>query len=172
MGLDDGRPNAAFFANPAKVALAVEAGGVGAVLGALRHHPADPKLQKDGFMALGDLARGAGGPEAIVGGGGVGLLAAGLAAHPGAGVQVWGCSAVRSLASKGGAAAAGALAEGGAVEAVAAALRTHAQPGGAFWVASNAIKALDSLVAKGLKQPGQNPNVPCTRLNCVSYNHC
>ena len=36
----------------AKLALMLEAGGVGAVLGALRDHPADPGVQKAGFQAL------------------------------------------------------------------------------------------------------------------------
>eukprot|EP01045_Picozoa_sp_COSAG04_P049346 COSAG04_NODE_19405_length_417_cov_0.632075_1_plen_139_part_11 len=133
----------------AKFAMMLEAGGVGAVLGALRDHPPDPKLQKEGFQALCELAGGAGGPEAIVGGGGVGLLTAGLTAHPAAsGVQHWGCYAVMNLASKDGAAA-GALAEGGVVEAVAAALHTHAQPGGDCGVADAAVTALKRVAEKG-----------------------
>ena len=75
-------------------------------------------------------------------------VCAGLAAHAGdAGVQRWGCQLVVRLAASG--AAARALVEGGAVEAVAAALRTHAQPGGDCVVASNAVSALYYLVRHG-----------------------
>ena len=123
---------------------------MGAVLGALRAHPMDADVQERGFYAIQCLAKATGGPDAIVAGDGVALLTAGLAAHvhtkP---VQQWGSQAVRELAWMGGTAAATALVEGGAVLAMAATLRTHAEPGGDCTIARDAVSALDRLRTKG-----------------------
>jgi hypothetical protein len=53
LGLDDGSQYADYMTNPAKIALAAEAGTLEAVLGALRSHAAAASVQAAGLNALG-----------------------------------------------------------------------------------------------------------------------
>ena len=71
------------YPNPAKVALAAEAGGIEAVLGTLRAHPAAGDVQQHaGFHTLFGFAEERGRCAAIRGGGGVALLLGGMRALP------------------------------------------------------------------------------------------
>ena len=129
LGLDDGRPNAQFFPNPAKVALAAEAGGIEALLGALRAHAAAAAVQAAGFYVLrGFVANDRGRSDAIRGGGGVALLLGAMRAHPQhARMQRWGCDLAVNLMDSGGAAASAELLEAGLAERAVAVVQAHAE---------------------------------------------
>ena len=143
-----GVPGKPYYKNEAKTALAVEAGGVGLVSGALRAHPHSAAVQTEGFHALNSLAGTVGGCDAVRGGGGVALLLGGMRGHAQhSGTQRWGCRLTCDLAGKGGATVCAELLEAGAVEVVLSVLRTHGASDPS--VSSAACSALTRLARYG-----------------------
>ena len=143
--------------NPHKVALAVEADGVDAVLDALRDHHSSTDMNQMAFVTLDSFVRCSAttrpGADSFVRHDGVKLLLAGMAEHPEAAVQEWGCGLIIHLAESFDPGQKRTLAKGGAVvKAVTAALRAHSQSTGmqnedeSERVVSTAVSTLTTLL--------------------------
>ena len=152
-----GHPDDHHSINPHKVALAVEADGVDAVLDALRDHHSSTDMNQMAFVTLDSFVRCSAttrpGAASFVRHDGVKLLLAGMAEHPEAAVQEWGCGLIIHLAENFDPGQKRKLAKGGAVvKAVTSALRAHSQSTGmanedaAERVVSTAVSALTTLL--------------------------